>query len=526
MSAPHDEQPDPQLSSLLRTAVDAPPLRPGFHDELEARLRAADAAGLPMTTVPASRRRLTNRRLLAAAAVVAAAAVFAFAILPAIRGGGTATAADMLAAMTQASGGAQTVRLGIVTESSSDLPSRVDPATGKTYPRDQFLQVETARFTLSIGGDSLTELTRTSRQKTGDGPWQSVPASHGTTSYDERRHQLRSGWSIEGGRNGFSIRRPAWPDGWSQEQSVSGDYASLAASLRAELAATDPDTPVTETTYLDRPAWRARLTEIWPRDDFRKFDIYVEWDVTVDKATGLLMAATYRMRSGAQVAPVKLQTHVTSIELDPPLRTGWQLAPLPSTGTIPVIDEGTRFGTPEQVAKRAWPTLPLVPQWAPAGYRLSDVASASFGGSVGGYDIQWQPTGSGHIVGRSGRFVFKRVPISTSVGATVLERFRRGFGSFVVQIQPKGFGEQLDDISPRERAGAQDVTLTGGALKGLRARTWIMPYQGQGPTLVTFSDRSQIRIWGDLTRQELVEVANSLKVYGDLNRPAPWGGGQ
>ena len=44
MTAPHDDQRDPQLSALLRAAVDAPPLRPGFHDELEARLSATEAA--------------------------------------------------------------------------------------------------------------------------------------------------------------------------------------------------------------------------------------------------------------------------------------------------------------------------------------------------------------------------------------------------------------------------------------------------------------------------------------------------
>jgi hypothetical protein len=517
MSAPLDEQHDSQLSALLRTAVDAPPLRSGFHDELEARLRAASAAGLPATTLPASRRRRrTTRRLIAAAAVAAAAAVFAFAILPAIRGGDTATAGDMLAAMTAASGGAQTVRLGIVTETTSDRKAGVIPATGKSYPSSHDRQVETSGLIMSISGDSLTQITQTDSMKTGDGPWTPNPVFHQTSSYDERRHELRSGWSVDGGHSRFSVRRPTWPGSSSLEE----PYASLAASLRAELAATDPDTPLMDTTYLDRPAWRARLTETWPHDDFRKFDVSVDWDVTVDKATGLPMAVTYRLRAGDQVEPLRLQLRVTSMELDPALRTGWQLAPLPRAGTIPVVDEGTRFGTPEQVAKRAWPTLPLVPQWAPAGYRLSDMASASFDGVGGGSDFEWRPTGSEHVVGRSGRYVLKRVTISRSIGATVLERFRRGFGSFVIQIQPKGLGQQLDDISPLDRAGgAQDVTLSGGALKGTRARTWITPYQGRGPTLLTFSERSQIVISGDLTRQELVEVANSLKAYGDVNRP-------
>ena len=48
-----------------------------------------------------------------------------------------------------------------------------------------------------------------------------------------------------------------------------------------------------------------------------------------------------------------------------------------------------------------------------------------------------------------------------------------------------------------------------------------MYVKAQGPTLLTYSDRSQVVIYGDLTRQELIDVANSLKVYGDVDRPLP-----
>ena len=206
MTAPLDDRRDPELAALLMASVDAPPLRPGFHEELEARLQAADAVGSIATRIPATpRRRLTARRAIAAAAVVATAAVFAFAILPAIHGGGTATAADVLAAMTRASGGVQTVRLGIVTETSVDIPSRVDPATGKTYPRSQNRQVETARLTMSIGGDSLTELMRTDSLKTGDGPWTSTPTSHETSQL--RRTSPRTAHRLEPGRRQERLQR-------------------------------------------------------------------------------------------------------------------------------------------------------------------------------------------------------------------------------------------------------------------------------------------------------------------------------
>ena len=39
------------------------------------------------------------------------------------------------------------------------------------------------------------------------------------------------------------------------------------------------------------------------------------------------------------------------------------------------------------------------------------------------------------------------------------------------------------------------------------------------PALITYSDRSKVVITGDLTRDELVKVAESMKVYGDVDRP-------
>lgn len=63
------------------------------------------------------------------------------------------------------------------------------------------------------------------------------------------------------------------------------------------------------------------------------------------------------------------------------------------------------------------------------------------------------------------------------------------------------------------------MTLTGGALRGVTARTWTSPYKGLGPTLTAFGERSRVVIWGDLTGQELIDVANSLRAYGDVDRP-------
>ena len=95
-------------------------------------------------------------------------------------------------------------------------------------------------------------------------------------------------------------------------------------------------------------------------------------------------------------------------------------------------------------------------------------------------------------------------------------RFRRGFGSFIIQLDPKQFGETV--------SGKPDVILSAGYLKGQSAVFGDDASDGtqsgiSAPTLITYSDRSKVVITGDLTRDELIKVAESMKVYGDVDRP-------
>jgi hypothetical protein len=524
MTAPIGERRDPELAQLLRASLDAPPLPPGFHDELETRLTAADAARphSESGTAVGRRRRFAGRRLFAAAAVAAAAAVFAFAVLPALRGSDTATAADILAAMTSSSGGAESVRLHLVSHLTSDWQS-------ESVPRQRDRQTETLDLTMDVDGSALASLTRQLSSRTGDEAWVRYPAYSSVDGYDAMHHEQRVGWSTaDAGRQTalanqrFTIRRPAWAAETPASDLVALDYDTLAECLRAGLAEGDPEMPVEDTTYLGRPAWRAELVERWPPFWARDVEVLVRYDVVVDKSTGLLMAADYRMESGGDLAPLRLALRVTRMEIDPALEDGWQVVPVPARGRVAVVDEGTRFGTPEQVAERSWPTLPLVPEWVPEGYRLTAVASAGVSAVPSGSTEPWsRGEGSAQVVGRAGRFVRGTLDW-TMPDQAVLVRFRRGFDSFVVQITPKAFGEEIRDEADGT-GDAQDVTLSGGYLKGARARTWIAPYQGLGPRLLTYSIRSQVVIWGDLTRQELIDVANSMKAYGDQEKPPALG---
>ena len=120
--APDDPCADENLWDLV-AAIPVPAAADNFMARLSARLSAGpnDAAALCESRLavlqgpPArTRRRHPVRLFIAAAIVAAAAAALAFAVLPALRGTDTATAADMLASMSRASSNVQTIRLRVV----------------------------------------------------------------------------------------------------------------------------------------------------------------------------------------------------------------------------------------------------------------------------------------------------------------------------------------------------------------------------------------------------------------------------
>jgi hypothetical protein len=131
---------------------------------------------------------------------------------------------------------------------------------------------------------------------------------------------------------------------------------------------------------------------------------------------------------------------------------------------------------------------PLVPARVPAGYRLADVTAkprTAFG-SAGGSS-----------------------PLVSLV-------YRRGLASFTVAIMPDG-GSAL--ASPGGGAITwgdlrQRLTLAGGALAGSRADVFIGLWAGTAQIFVSGSDTPlDVMIKGDLTRDELVAAAQSLRAY-------------
>ena len=497
---PDDPRSDRELWDLV-ASIPVPAAADDFLPRLRVNLERD--AGLTVPRAHAHTRRGLRPLLFVAAAVAVTAAVLALAVLPAMRGTPTATAADMLASMDSPSGGANIVRLSF-TEGTAGGDAASAPVSHRANEQ----------LTLSTSGD-VRYSNSGSPSLEGDGP----RTTSEIDTYDQRRHEARNIVTVvpDEGASVLRIERPSWGSG-IMEVSTFADFKALADSLRAWLAEGDPSTPVRETTYLGRPAWQADLTERVSVGDGGDPDgLLIKWSVTVDKATGLLVASDYG--SG----PDRQSFRVTRLEVDPALPNDWQSIPKAGQSTISIEDVGTRFGSPEAVAERSWPTLVLIPRWTPPGCRMTDVATTDFMGMMTSAKDRSRLI---YLSRHDPRESYRQM---TSVDASVqrvMVRYRRGFSSFVVEIRPLLRGDNTPRHFEAGRLGGEDVTLSAGYLKGRRARTYIAPYRGQGPTLVTYSDRSRITITGDLTRQELIDVASSLRVYGDVDRPLPPGYGE
>ena len=508
-------------------SIPLPELSEGFYSRLGEQLEQVRPATRQVSP-PARRRSRVLRLGIAAAVVAAAAAVVAFAVLPAFRGGPeTATAAEMLASMNAAAGNARVVRMDIL-EQRSPLVASAAPSNSPSAARSSRPRTVTEQLTLSTAGD----VRYTSVRELLDGMGTRVQ-TRTLETYDSQRHEMmRHGETQpaeevpEDGSSPYGhqpksviVERPSWGTTVFSTYLLA-NFRALSNSLRALLAEADPATPVQVTTYLGRPAWHTDLSEVMP--SAKGSGIPVEWSVTVDRETGLLVASELKATSGGALPRGLARSfHVTHIEVDPDLAAGWQRIDTSDVAEIAIFDLGTRFGTPQTVAARAWPTLVLVPKEVPQGYRLTEVATRDYEGmqkTPGEHDK--------HVVlqRRDPRiYASRRTDIDASKQRVQL-RYLRGFSSFVISIRPLAGGEGSGGRAGP--SGTEDVVLSGGYLKGAKARVWISPYFGEGPTLVTSSDRSRITITGDLTRREVLDVADSLRAVGDTEKPLPQGYGK
>jgi hypothetical protein len=128
---------------------------------------------------------------------------------------------------------------------------------------------------------------------------------------------------------------------------------------------------------------------------------------------------------------------------------------------------------------------PLVPERLPDGYRLGEVAVAH------------EPAEAN--------------PDNTPSRDVVSLSFRRGFDQFLVTTRRRGAGSWRDPLGPPPglTAHPQPVTFHGGALDGITGQIDVDPRTS--PHIWALTSKLVVTVSGDLTRDELLAVAQSLR---------------
>lgn len=456
---------DEELGATL-LALEVPEHRPGFYADLHRRLgqeRVARRAEVRRRLIARRGRVRWGVRLVFAAAV--ATAVWLVAGLPederipdVIRP--ELAAAEIQARVRTAFAGAETLSGELVVQGRS-----YENAFGWEDPVRW-------RFALTAQGDlRLRGLTL-----------------RDTMTYDADRGVQRSlNPSASLGSEGplFAAERtgvaPGPPDPGPTDDHLQRDFGAF---VRALLAAEDP--AVVETTYDGRPAWlldvRAQVSKLVP-DEFA-VDRFSIW---VDQQTGIPVRV--QEKQGERVLN---ELRIEKLLVDEPLARETFTLRFPQDIEVMRGDEGFRRVELGEVAG-AVGYEPLVPARLPEGFELAEVAVAPRSGV---------PTGA-----EGGN------PLSTDV---VSLSYRRGFERVLVTTRLRhvpGFADAWSDpLATGEgiRDRPEPVQLERGALSGVEANLLIVPRNT--PHIWALAEELVVTVAGDLSRDELVAVAESLAV--------------
>jgi hypothetical protein len=273
---------------------------------------------------------------------------------------------------------------------------------------------------------------------------------------------------------------PGSPDPGPTDDHLQRDFGAF---VRALLAADDPG--VREATRAGRPAWRldvsAQVNRLVPDASGDHFSIWV------DQETGFPVRVVER-RDGRVLDELRIE----KLAVDEPLPRETFTLPFPEDIEVMRSNEGFRRVELREVAGSVGYD-PLVPAWLPEGYELAEVAVAP---------------GSGIPTGVEGGN-----PLSTDV---VSLSYRRGFDQILVTTRLRHVPNWPDAWSDPLATGEgyvdepERVSLGRGALSGVEANLLVVPRNT--PHIWALADELVVTVSGDLSRDELVRVAESLAV--------------
>ena len=321
------------------------------------------------------------------------------------------------------------------------------------------------------------EVSRWSFAMTAGGDLRITALDHSADSvYDASAGVLRSfnvSAAIESGVRFPSVVTgvaPGPPDGGPGDEFL---QRRLGAVVRALVAARDPR--VSETVFEGRKAWHVVL----PTEPNRWYGDYDRLDLTIDQETGVVLRAVYSLRG-----KVESELRVERLVVDRPLPPKTFVLRFPRGREVLRSDEGFRRVPLERVSSIVG-YQPLVPNRLPDGYRLSEVAVAR------------EPAPSN--------------PDNPPSRDVVSLSYRRGFDQFLVTTRRRGGGRWHDPLGPPPglTAHPQPVKLHGGALDGITGQIDVDPRTT--PHVWALTPKLVVTVSGDLSRDELLEVAQSLR---------------
>jgi hypothetical protein len=323
-------------------------------------------------------------------------------------------------------------------------------------------------------------------------------------------------------------------------------YEAYAAAVRGLVAGEYEGVSVEETTYEGRPAWRAELPifalgpeggygERSPEEAVATPALIAGLTVTIDQETGLMVRLERAWRLRDVPAPMEWGPFVlelSDLEVDEDIPD--------SLFRLSEDEEAGRgysvFEEPAQVAQETGYAL-LLPSRLPDGFELTDSSWTLYGppGSNDAFSL-WVSWGALAMGGAR--------PIDPSdevapeyAGKVVTEvtlQYRRGLDWVLIRQMPtgrvtSGDHNELDDryvqelVAPHVRWGYEQREVADGSLAGKTAHTWLTNFGGrvehlQGPGVFVWGateDEFSYLIMGTLTREELVDIANSMEPLGD-----------
>jgi hypothetical protein len=321
-----------------------------------------------------------------------------------------------------------------------------------------------------------------------NGDYRMARADSGLDLVYDSETGVRTMWQADPGKPVEYVAQRDLPPGPPDGPELSQPSASLSRDLGAAVRAIAAERPsaVNEITYLDRPAMELVMEIAGVPFDSQR--------IVVDKETGFPLLVT-QLKAGAHYRAMTVeQFEETGLDEHTFAVSSTNMATLSGTPT----DKSLKFASIELAdVAGAVGYPPLHATWAPSGYQLANVRVAARTDSRRSTD--------------------SRNPDSIDVVSLL---YRKGFDSFTITTRRSSgiagsyspiWFDPISDGTFTQNVGTQTAYVDSGALSGVPVNVAVNALDW--PHVWAQTDTLVVTVTGDLTRDELLDVTESLREY-------------